>query len=404
MLVSKLCPKGWYEAIVFPSLFAIGEWLLTLGTLAFPWGTTAVALTGFIPFVQVASLLGQYFITFSVSIFCYLLVLGLSERKKLFCVFSVSIFLIHTLIGTVLYLLPQYDERTVKVAMIQGNVLSNEKWDPAAYPMIFDTYISLTDEAAANGAEIVLLPESAIPSRFYKGSSVHTALASIAEKYNATVIAGVTARDDEGQSHNGVIAIYPDGSLSDLYSKRHLVPFGEFVPFADTLGKLFPFVADFDQSGTQLTQGKRAVMIDTPFGNAGSMVCFDSIFPFFARDNAKNGAKMHMVVTNDSWFNDSQGIYTHLRHSQIRAVETGKPILRAANTGISAVLDKRGNIISYSEPLVTDIVYGNICPNQSNTLYTFIGDSVLVVLALMILFIIIQKYIGRKKYGKNQAL
>lgn len=407
MLISKWFPKGNCDIFGYAALWVIAEWVLSLGTLAFPWSATAVSLTGFLPYIQTASLLGKYFITFITAFSCAAFAKALTDKKALLAYIGAGTLLVNSLIGVVMWYIPCADNNaeTVNAALIQGNVLSNEKWVSSNKETIFDRYISMAEEAAENGADIIVIPESAIPSAFYENSRIHTSLSEIAQKHGVTFIAGVNYKAD-GINGNSVIAVYPDGTLSERYDKRHLVPFGEFIPFVDLIGKYFPFVAEFNNGSSTPTEVSKPVVIETEHGSITPLVCFDSIFPQFAREGCGNGAEMIAIVTNDSWFNDSTGIYTHLRHAKLRAVENRKPILRAANTGVSAFIDEKGCIIKASQPLEADIVYSEITFNSSKTLYNRIGDIVLYISFAIVFTLIVIYYISRFKEninGKNTA-
>ncbi len=400
--VSKHFPEGCQEILATASLWVIGEWVLTLGTLAFPWNNIAVSMTGFLPYLQTSSFFGKSFITFITVSSCYFIVKFIEDKKRFYGIIGVSVILINSLTGTVLYLLPQSQSETVKAAAIQGNVLSNEKWDSDKQGSIFDRYMDMTTEAAEGGAEIIVIPESAIPMYFYENGTLHKSFSNIAQKYNVTIVAGVSARNDEGV-YNSVVAVLPDGSISDRYDKRHLVPFGEFMPFADILGRLVPFVGEFNESSSDYLEGEDAVIIKTDCGDITPLVCFDSIFPSFSSDGCREGAEYISLVTNDSWFNDSVGIYTHLRHSQLRAIENRRCVMRAANTGVSAFIDTKGRIIASSKPLEVDTVFCDISPNSKLTLYTIIGEIFVPISFIIILVLTIINFSRRIKNGSNPA-
>ncbi len=394
MLVSKLFPKNAYSAFGYASLWVIGEWVLSLGMMAFPWGGVAVSMTGFLPFLQTISLFGKYFITFIVVSACFLFAHGISERKRIFPVIGVALIILNTVVGTALMLLPSDKGESIKVATVQGNVLANEKW-VGDRGEILERYKYLTESAAKEDAEIIVLPESAVPIVFRENGRVHKSFSEIARRYNTTIVMGIRYSDESGE-YNSSLAILPDGSITERYDKRHLVPFGEFIPFADIIGKLFPFVGSFNESSSVFVEGENAVVLDTPSGKIAPLVCFDSIFSGFADEATRNGAEMLAVVTNDSWFNDSVGIYTHLRHAQIRAIENGRYVLRSANTGVSSIIDEKGKILEESEPLEVATVYSYVSPIQSRTIYSYIGDVFLYVSFVVLCYFAVLKIIRRK--------
>lgn len=401
MNLSKILPqKPFLASIGFASLWVVGEWILTLGTLAFPWSNISVSLVGFLPYIQTASLFGKYFVSFITAFACCLLAFSAVCKKRFFALIAIFALLLNTVIGTFLWYIPSESEGEIKVTALQGNVLSNEKWDTANRGSIYDLYITMAEESAKEGCDIILLPETAIPLMFTEKGPLYRSFAEIASQYNVTILSGVNYRE-KSQYFNSVIAVFPDGSISERYDKRHLVPFGEFIPFVDTLGKLIPFVARFNEASIEYGEGDKSVVIPTEKGKIAPLVCFDSIFSQFAKDGCENGAEILAVVTNDSWFNDSDGIYTHLRHSQIRAIENGRFVMRAANTGISAFINEKGQVIKRTEALTEATVTSPISVINTKTFYTVTGDWGLYISLTSILYFIIFYFYRRKKNGNN---
>ncbi len=402
MFLARFFNRGGFDVIGYAALWVIIEWVMSLGMLAFPWSGVAVSLTGFLPYLQTASLFGKYFITFITVAACYAFATAINDRKRLLAFIGTAVIGLNLVIGTVIWFVPVEKGESVSVTALQGNVLSNEKWDSNNKGSIFDIYIGMTEEAAKNGANIIVLPETAIPQAFVPNGILHNEFASIARKYNVTIISGVHYYEDK-KNFNAIIGILPDGSLSQRYDKRHLVPFGEFIPFADFIGEMLPFVGEFNEGTSDLTEGTDPIVIETEFGGVAPLVCFDSIFPEFSREGVNNGAEFIAIVTNDSWFNDSVGIYTHLRHAQLRAIENRRYILRAANTGVSAFIDEKGSIITQTEPLTLDTANADIYAIKSVTLYTHIGDIFLYISFLIVICLIIYTIFdkARRKFNGN---
>lgn len=399
MLLSKAFSHKHFDAFGYASLWVIAEWLLSLGFMAFPWGGVAVSMTGFLPYLQTASLFGKYFITFITALACYYFASAIIDKKLKLSIIASSMIIVNILAGYVIWAIPSKNAEPVKVALIQGNVLSNEKWADENKSAIFQRYIGMAKEAAENNVNVVLLPESAIPTYFVPNGALHKVFADIARQYNVTLVSGVQYYDFESDEYfNAVVSVYPDGSLSDHYGKRHLVPFGEFVPFADTIGDILPFVKEFNESSNSFTEGTKAVIFESEKANISPLVCFDSIFTRYSREAATEGAELIAIVTNDSWFNDSVGVTTHLRHAQIRAIENKKSVIRAANTGISASITQRGQILTSTEPLVQDIEYTEVYTNQGKTLYTLIGDVIVYLSFITLISLIISQFFKRKEH------
>ncbi|MBR0231389.1 MAG: apolipoprotein N-acyltransferase [Clostridia bacterium] len=405
LLLLKAVPRGYRTCVTFSVVFLLSELITSVGTLAFPWANTAVALTGFLPYLQTASLLGITFITLITAAICYCAAKLLVSREsaKKYAVGALAVLAIDLLAAAFICPARQNDAAPdTKAALVQGNVSSNDKWVAENQTEIFEKYVSLTREAAENGAKLIILPECAVPVDFVPEGRLHRAISDVCREYGATVIMGVSVQGDK-VTYNSVIGILSDGSVTERYDKRHPVPFGEFIPFAGFIGKFFPFVEEFNETSSNYGAGETFVNLNTDRGIFGPVVCFDSIFPAYTRESAKNGAQALVVVTNDSWFEDSFGIRTHLRHAKLRAIENGKQVLRAANTGISAFISAGGSVTAKSGALTEEIVYGDVLRSDGATLYSRIGDAgAFIIYGCVILTEIIIIFV-RKRYGKNTA-
>ncbi len=399
MTFAKLIPDNTLFPLGMASVWVLGEALLSIGTLAFPWANISISLTGWLPFLQTASLFGKSFISF-ITVFCSVAFAeALFDKKKFLSYAALTVLICNIISGYILWFIPIKKSSSTETAIVQGNVLFNEKWNYENQFRIFEKYTSMTEEAARSGAKLIILPEGAIPAVFKENGKIHKAFGYITNTYDVTVIIGIHYITDTEQ-HNSVVTIYPDGSLSERYDKLHLVPFSEFIPFSDFIGKFIPFVEEFSEDSGVYQKGDGYRVFETEFGDISPLICFDSIFPQLAKDSVKGGATLLAVVTNDSWFNDSVGIYTHLRHSQLRAIENRRFVIRGANTGISAFINQRGEIIKETQPLVEDTIYNDVYNIESLSLYTRTGDLVFYASVLIIIFILID-HIRRNKNGKN---
>lgn len=404
MCLTKLLPDNDYLLTIgYGAAWMISEWVMTLGKLAFPWGRAALSQVGLLVSVQTVSLFGSYFIVIILVCASMMFALALKKRKRLYAVIGCSIILANLIAGTILYYIPVDAEnaKSVKVAILQGNAASNEKWNAGKREEILNRYVSMAYQAAENGAKLIVLPESAIPIAFSEDSILYSKLSNIAKEYNVTILAGVIILKNVDSSYNSVVAVYPDGSISKPYHKRHIVPFGEYIPYQSFLEKAIPFIRGLNLGGLNSLAGDEAVVVDINGIKNGSLVCFDSIFDSLARDNVINGAEVITVVTNDSWFKDSAGITQHLNHSVLRAIENRRTIIRAANTGISAFISPKGKVLQQTEPLVADIIYCDVYASDSQTLYAKTGNVVLYcAMAFEIIMILTSVY---RKARNNHA-
>ena len=388
-LLTKRFPadRPLFRTIGVAALWTCTEWLLSVGELAFPWGQIALSQTGFLPLVQTVSVFGVYGLTFAIVFVCALLAEGICGKKKPFLYGSASVLASLLVLGTVLLALPNKQDKQVSVALIQGNFAPEVQWDSDMTRETYNVYLSMTEEAAANGAELIILPESAVNVSFKAGSPLHLALADIAEEYGCTILLGVLQTKEDGV-HNGLVAVNPDHSISGVYEKRHLVPFGEFLPMEGFLMQFFPSLAELNKTGSSLVSAESSAVIASDAYTVGGFICFDSVFT--GKDRAVPETDFSVVVTNDGWFKKSSGIYQHLRYSKLRAIESGKTLFRSANTGISAVIDPNGRILSETEPMVREILYADASYGNGTTLYSYIGNAFVplcwgILLALLLL-------------------
>jgi apolipoprotein N-acyltransferase len=233
---------------------------------------------------------------------------------------------------------PAPPDQPLHVVLVQGNVPQGQKWDPAMRNAVFDRYLHLTDEgvdAAGPGPNVVVWPETASP--FLLDATALHAIA--AASHDETVLAGAVRFGEDDRPRNTLFAVTGAGSVGALYDKWHLVPFGEYQPSWAQIGiQLVP------GGGFAPGPGPRTLRIPG-IPPVGPLICYEAIFPGQVVD--ENDRPDWMVnVTNDAWFGTSAGPRQHLAAARLRAIEEGLPLLRAANTGISAGFDARGHEIT----------------------------------------------------------
>lgn len=357
------------RAFALASLWVLSEKLLTVGSLALPWGTIALSQTGCLPLLQTVSLFGADWIAFLAVAVCSLIAEAFRCGRRSLLATGSGLFALAILAGGVLLLLPEKETETLSVAAIQANLSTDEKWENEYLLKGFEAYRDLTEQAAQRGAKLILLPESAIPVDFTEGGVLHEAFSSIASEYDCTILPGVLRRGEDGETrHNSLVAILPDGSLSAFYDKQHPVPFGEVLPLKGLISTLFPPLAELNL-GEELTVSPTDAVLQVGIYRIGCYICFDSVFGSGEQTSADTS--FSVIATNDAWFRDSAGIRQHLRYAKLRAAESGKPVLRAANTGISALLDGKGRILRQTAPLEQDVLYGTLSVGGRATLYGY---------------------------------
>ncbi len=370
---TKLFGKAPYLLPVFIALFqSLVEWMHTKTFLGVPWCRLALTQQTILPNIQIASVLSSYFVTFLIVCVNAYLAYAFYVYKKadkaalkktaVPCLAALLIFVANYIFGTVSMVLDEKGESDeyVAVCATQGNMLSQEKWSNGGLQSAVDKYTALTEQALGEGAEIIVFPETALAVDLREYTGLAESLATLAEENNCTLIVG--AFDSEGEeSYNAIYTFHPDGSLAEnTYKKRHLVPFGEYLPAKNVFCTLFPFLDELNLFEDELTAGANSENAETEYGEIGFLICFDSVYEELALESVADGAELLAVSTNDSWFLDSSAIFEHNGQSVLRAVETRRYVVRAANTGMSSIITPRGEITKSLQPLcegqITDLV------------------------------------------------
>lgn len=383
------------KAILAAALWAVFEWTQTLTWAGVPWGRLSIGQTEWLVGVQTASLFGCCFVTFlivAVNFLAAYAVLNLSKRRLLAAV-SAGVFLLNTAVGALLYVTNTDEGEPITVSAVQGNISSQDKWDINAKQKTLDVYEKYTAEAAAEGAEIVVWPESALPYNLESNSSMASYVSRVARENEVTILVGAFTTNDDGMELNSIIAVLPDGSFHEtVYSKRHLVPFGEFVPMRGLFEVLIPPLTELSMLSEDLAEGVGTEIMDIGGVKIGSIICFDSIYDELSRASALEGAEIIALSTNDSWFLDSAALYMHNAQAKLRAIENGRYVVRAANTGISSIITPRGESVESLGALTEGQISADVYARQGNTLFTYIGNLfVYSCIAFIVLWLTYEK-------------
>jgi len=240
--------------------------------------------------------------------------------------------------------------------------------------------------------DICVLPETAIPGSITKGGSLYGRLYNLAEENGATLFAGAIYFDENTENrYNAIAAFDKNCGFIQPYGKRHLVPFGEYLPIEDILTKVFPFITNISLFDSVLTPGESSNIMAVNGVNYGGLVCFDSIFPELARKSVNDGAEILLIATNDSWFRDSPAIYQHNAQAVLRAVENNRYVIRAANTGVSSFISPVGEILRQSNILQREVLTEGVRAVKNKTVYTVCGDIILYLSFAYTAFCVVYK-------------
>ena len=399
-LSQQLAPGRSLRAFVFfIAMIAFWEWGRGRFFTGFPWNLFGMTWTGFLPMAQLSASGGIHFLNL-VTIFAFTLPAFLwlgqisKKTKTVLAISTIAFLLLSTAWGY--YRLqenPTSLNRDVIVQIVTPNIPQSDKWDPALAASNFYKTVQLMHPSAisqpkAGTARAIILPETALLPEVFQSPEAINALRVAASAYpeKTYILSGALRReqDEEGNPRyfNSLAAIDKNGTIKDWFDKFHLVPFGEYMPFQ----KYIPFgpVAKF--AGFQGGKGPETWDKFDGLPAFSPLICYEIIFAGAVTDTAIPPRWM-VNVTNDAWYGVSPGPYQHLAQTQFRAIEEGIPVARSTNTGISAMIDPVGRILTQS-PLYENFVQEEFLPNpvESPTLYSEHKDKVFFLgLALLIL-------------------
>ena len=361
----------------FAALWVAFEWCTTQTWMGVPWGRLALGQIEMKPMLGIAALFGSYGVTFLiVAVNALIAEIVHSPRQTVVCGIVAAVLFAGNLgIGRIWYHREPKAESTVKAAVLQGNIGSHEKWGEDSLDRTKTVYGDMTRAAVADGAELVIWPETAIPFVLNQNSSLRNWVADLAEECRVTILVGALYRDAGGKEYNVLYEVLPDGVISEtVYAKRHLVPFGEYVPLREMFMTLIPPLAELSALDDDLSAGRSSALFETEWGKLGSLICFDSIYETLTIRSVRDGAELMILSTNDSWFYDSAAVYQHEAQAQLRAIESGRWFLRSANTGISSVITPKGDAVETVAPLEEGYIVETVGLTSARTLYSRIGN------------------------------
>jgi apolipoprotein N-acyltransferase len=400
-LARLLWTRGAWRILTLAAAMTIAEWLRGHVVTGFPWNAFGYGLTGPLPLAQGASLFGLWGMTFlAVAVFASPATLTddrADTRRPWFAPACATVALMAlAAFGTVrLSTTPTTYVEGVRLRIVQPNQPQDERFSYAAKASVMAKFIAMSDRATGpqsrglNDVTHLIWPESSFPFFLTREPD---ALADIANLLpNGTVLITGAARadvpDKNGRilrGYNSVYVIDHDGTILSVYDKVHLVPFGEYLPFQGFLERLGLMQLTKVQGG--FIAGDRHRAMDIPRAPKFlPLICYEIIFPGEGVPRGADRPDWLINVTNDAWFGVSTGPYQHLEQARVRAIEEGLPLVRAANSGISAVADPLGRIIT-SLPLGTEGVLDSGLPAKVEpTLYSHLGERHIgLVLALVL--------------------
>lgn len=412
---------GWIKLLTLSALWVLVEFARSnIPVMRFPWALLGYSQWKNIAFIQSAELWGAYGISFLLALFSagvfavWMLAVRFSRNELDLWRYSRQLVFLAGIPLLLAVLNLSYGAHAVaeikksvspslpstRVAVIQGNIPQEQKWDARIQDMIFRKYDGLSRHVIMDAPDLVIWPETAFPGFWEVEPEMVTRVSRLARDIPSELLIGApTYRESEFgvQKMNSVIHIAKNGTELRRHHKIRLVPFGEYIPFLKDIIRYF-----FSDIG-HFVPGEVYTLFRTPvrwsYGVTpdnrprafSTLVCFEDIFPDFCRHYVRRGSSMLVNVTNDAWFKNSTGPYQHAQSSVFRAVENRVPVVRAANTGLSCYIDITGRVVDSvkdggKEIMVAGFKYFDVVLNHRPSLYTQYGDW--LVLGLFLVFLL----------------
>jgi len=361
--------------------FEYGKSFLLTG---FPWenlGYSQYLNTYLLQFADVAGVFGLSFLIVLVNAAVFEII---NKRSKREYVLAGVVFLV--LSGIYIYGIFRLDQVNkavrnspgMEVSLIQGNIDQSVKWDGNYQRKTLNIYEQLSLKNSPGNGGMIVWPETAAPFVFQDASNLHNQIVDISLKSNNWLLFGSVSRSPQKDSDgyfNSAYLLSPSGEVKGKYDKVHLVPYGEYVPFRDAL----PFVNGFTAGIGDMGTGKGFYPLFMGNKKIGVLICYEGILPFAARMYKINSADLLVNITNDAWFGSTSAPFQHFSMAVFRAVETRLFLVRAANTGVSGIVDPCGRIVSRTNIFQEDAVKGYVKFVSVPTFYAKHGDILVII-------------------------
>lgn len=395
LLLRPFATEGWQRVLLFALTWTIFEWLRGHLLTGFPWTLLGHGWMLSQAMIQTAAFIGSYGLTFVLALVAGMPAVLAEEKtsglRPLLLTFLLLFFL---WAGGAARLANGGAERLenggaarlegaepqmpgdVRLRLVQANIPQALKWQPDLQAQHFERHIALSRQPGFADRTVVIWPEMAVPYLLARSPAARQRLAQ-AVPPGGLLLAGAPRQSPEakkaGAFSNGLIALNEKGELLGGYDKFHLVPFGEFVPLRGLLpiSRIVPGIGDFYRGPGPLT----LVLAGLP--PLSPLICYEVIFPGAVLDRSARPQWL-LNVTNDAWFGESSGPYQHFASARLRAVEEGLPLVRAANTGISAIIDPFGRVQQRLALGVEGVLDGSLPAALGPTFYGRFGDWALL--------------------------
>lgn len=385
-----------------PTYWVVMEFVRSYAFTGFPWSSIGYTQYEFLSAIQFADITGIYGVSFLVvavngAVADVFIARRRRKEKPLANLWPTAVGLaalavfVLVVLGYGQFRLNQHRPgRDVKVSVVQGSIDQSFKWDPAYRDEVLGIYKELTVGVAAEEPGLIVWPESAVPA-YWERDAEHTSdMRRFASTLGTELLFGAVTVKDAYELANSAVLLGKNGETLYIYDKIHLVPFGEYVPLKSVLGL---FVNRLVEGVGDYVPGRSYNKANAEVGSFGTLVCYEVIFPGLVRKFYKRSGDLMVTITNDGWFGRTTGPYQHFSMGVLRAVENRKPLVRAANTGISGFIDSNGRILRSLPLFERGAITEEIRTDSTRTFYSRFGDlfSYLCIITTIILLASIRR-------------
>lgn len=381
------------RVLLLAACLALADWLRGHVLTGFPWNAFGYGLSGSLTLSQSASLVGIYGLSLlTVAVFSAPALLADARPFRarvtaLAC--AVAVLAAAAVFGSLRLWQTGLPPADLDLRIVQPSIDQKDKWRPELREEIFRTYLDMTEaplggDARVGQSRLVIWPESAVPFILTEEPGALFRIGKALGARSELVTGAIRAEPglDGPDYFNSVFIVGGDGTLRGIYDKVRLVPFGEYVPLKSMLEGLGISNLAGPLAGFRAGYQPRALTTSEGFGFQ-PLICYEAIFPGSLSGVAGTPAFL-LNVTNDAWFGRTPGPYQHFAQARMRAIETGLPLIRAANTGISAIVDARGVVVEKLAVFERGLIDGKLPQRIGKTLYGILGDLPMVIAALLI--------------------
>ena len=257
------------------------------------------------------------------------------------------------------------------------------KWDEDFKIMTIKKYLQMT-LGSGKTSDLIIWPETAMPFIFDEEIYANKYVKALPPEVNATILFGTISKNRSNRFRNSAYVIGKTGDTMGVYNKVHLVPFGEYTP----LLKYLPFFEKLTAAGGDFVPGDGHAPIKTDIGDVGILICYEGVFPSITNETVRQGAQVLVNLTNDAWYDRTSAPFQHFSFYIFRAIETDRYMLRAANTGISAIIDPKGRIDGKTPIFTEEILKGSFAMKNTKTFYVRYGDYFILIVLMGLVVVI----------------